>query len=113
MDRRPWRGAKRRRGQRTRLAYDGDDELLHFRRDADVLDVGTRVEQSLRLRDRRDVVDRRWLQAVAREAEQSDLLGLCRVSELRLEEEPVELGLGQRVRALVLDRILCGEHQER
>ena len=38
---------------------------------------------------------------------------LVRVAELELEEEAVELGLGQRVRALVLDRVLRGEDEER
>ncbi len=36
-----------------------------------------------------------------------------RVADLQLEEEPVELRLGQRVGALVLDRVLRGDHDER
>ncbi len=36
-----------------------------------------------------------------------------RVADLELEQEAVELGLGQRVGALVLDRVLGGDHDER
>ena len=36
-----------------------------------------------------------------------------RVAERRPEEEPVELGLGERERALVLDRVLRREQEER
>ena len=36
-----------------------------------------------------------------------------RVADLQLEQEAVELGLGQRVGALVLDRVLGGDHDER
>ena len=36
-----------------------------------------------------------------------------RVADQQLEHEPVELRLGQRVGALVLDRVLCGDHDER
>jgi hypothetical protein len=35
------------------------------------------------------------------------------VPDLELEEEAVELGLGQRVRALLLDRVLRRHHEER
>src|SRR5581483_1151289 len=35
------------------------------------------------------------------------------VAERRLDEEPVELGLGQRERSLVLDRVLRRHHEER
>ena len=41
------------------------------------------------------------------------LLVRARVPDLELEEEPVELGLGQRVGALVLHRVLGGDHDER
>ena len=36
-----------------------------------------------------------------------------RVADDELEQEAVELGLGQRVGALVLDRVLGGDDQER
>src|SRR5919201_1750147 len=46
-------------------------------------------------------------------AEDRALLPRRRISHDRLEEEAVELGLGQRIRALVLDRVLRGEDEER
>ena len=45
--------------------------------------------------------------------EDDDLLDRLRVAEAQAEHEPVELGLGQRERALVLDRVLGGDDQER
>ena len=42
-----------------------------------------------------------------------DLLGLRRIIQLDQEHEPVELGLGQRIRPFLLDRVLRGQHQER
>ena len=45
--------------------------------------------------------------------EHLDLVLLARVSEGRPQEEAVELGFGQRVRALVLDRVLRRDDEER
>ena len=45
--------------------------------------------------------------------EDRDLLVLGRIAELETEEESVELRLGERERALVFDRVLGGDHQER
>ena len=45
--------------------------------------------------------------------EDHDLLDRQRVAQAQSEHEPVELGLGQGERALVLDRVLGGDHQER
>ena len=42
-----------------------------------------------------------------------ELLVLGRVVDAHLEHEAVELGLGQRVGAFLLDRVLRGEHEER
>ena len=39
--------------------------------------------------------------------------GLIRVTHAHTHEEPVELGLGQRIGAFVLDRVLRGYHHER
>ena len=36
-----------------------------------------------------------------------------RVADPELEHEAVELGLGQRIGALLLDRVLGGQHEER
>ncbi len=41
------------------------------------------------------------------------LLGLARVVDVDLEHEAIELRLGQRIGALLLDRVLGGEHEER
>ena len=38
---------------------------------------------------------------------------LRRVADADLEHEPVELRLGQRIRAFLLDRVLRREHEER
>src|SRR5262249_39675882 len=51
--------------------------------------------------------------AAVAQAEDPPLVLLVRIAELELEQEAVELGLGQRVRALVLDRVLRGEDEER
>ena len=40
-------------------------------------------------------------------------LGVGRVIDLDQEQEAVELGLGQRVGAFLLDRVLRGQHEER
>ena len=45
--------------------------------------------------------------------EDHDLLERCRVAEAEPEHEAVELGLRQRERALVLDRVLGRDHEER
>ena len=42
-----------------------------------------------------------------------ELLAGVRVAERSLEEEAVELGLGEREDALVIERVLRGEDQER
>ena len=42
-----------------------------------------------------------------------ELLLFLGIIDVRVEHEAVELGLGQRVGALVLDRVLRGQHEER
>jgi hypothetical protein len=42
-----------------------------------------------------------------------DQVGLRGERHVDLEEEPIELRLGQRVGALHLERVLGGEHEER
>ena len=51
--------------------------------------------------------------ARCRRAEHLDLVVARGVADRRPDEEPVELRLGQRVRALVLDRVLRRQHDER
>ena len=36
----------------------------------------------------------------------------ARIADLQLEEESIELSLGQRIRTFHFDRILCGHHEE-
>ena len=50
---------------------------------------------------------------VALAADDRHLLVGARIAELGLDEEAVELGLGQRERSLLLDRVLGREHEER
>src|SRR3712207_8704037 len=50
--------------------------------------------------------------AVMRELHDLDLVGLRRVPDVDLDEEPIQLSLGQWVRALVFDRVLRGDHEE-
>ena len=50
---------------------------------------------------------------IALAADDRHLLVRARIAELGLDEETVELGLGQRERSLLLDRVLGGEHEER
>ena len=45
--------------------------------------------------------------------EDHDLLDRLRVAQAEAEHEAVELGLRQRERALVLDRVLGGDDEER
>jgi hypothetical protein len=62
-------------------------------------------------------LDAQVVEAIGREpvavaAQDVDLLVPVRVVDDQLEEEPVELGLGEGVRALGLDRVLGGENEE-
>ena len=41
------------------------------------------------------------------------LVGCGRVTNRQAHQETVELGFGQREGALILDRVLGGQHQER
>ena len=48
----------------------------------------------------------------AHEFDDSDLVLLIRIANLNVHHEPIELRLGQRVGALVIDGVLCGHHHE-
>jgi hypothetical protein len=99
--------------QRARDAHD----RRHVARD--LVGNAGRVELPPGLRELRgldhrlDFLQGRRPDAAMPEAEDLPLLVLLRVAKRKLEEEAVELGLGQRVRALVLDRVLRGEDEER
>ena len=52
-------------------------------------------------------------QPVGEHPQHVDLVVVVRVAERRAHQEAVELGLGQAVRALLLDRVLGGDDDER
>ena len=52
------------------------------------------------------VVERRGRDAAVREAQHRGLVGRVGIADVELGEEAVELRFGQRIRALVLDRVL-------
>ena len=65
---------------------------------------------------RSSAVESTWLHPLERvrhPLDDRELLGRRRVADEDLEHEPVDLRLGQRVRALGLDRVLGREHEER
>jgi len=79
--------------------------------DVDVLDRGLEGAHLLRRRHRLD-------RGIVRPAfppslEHFDLLLAGRIAHIDLQEEPVDLGLWERVRAFVLDRVLGRDHEER
>ena len=51
--------------------------------------------------------------AVQGHVEHLPLLGGLGIGDLHLEHEAVDLGLGQRIGPLLLDRVLRGHHQEK
>ena len=48
-----------------------------------------------------------------REPEHRGFVGRGRIAHIEPRDEPIELRLGQRIRALVLDRVLGRDHEER
>ena len=71
--------------------------------------------QVLQVSDRGDALERIRRQPALRGGGREDalLLLLVGVAQTDAEQEPVELRLGQRIRAFQLDRVLRGEHEER
>ena len=95
----------------ARAAHERDDVAADVGADVDVLDRGLHREQG------HPVDDRLQLDLVHAPldppGEHLPLVVRRRIAERGLEQEAVELRLGQRVGALVLDRVLRGEHEER
>ena len=87
-----------------------DDVLGHGLVDVDLLDGGLHRAQLLEAEHLVDVGQR---VAALLLVEDDDLLHRLRIAEPEAEHEPVELGLGQREGALVLDRVLGGDDEER
>ena len=78
------------------------------------VDGAHRVDQRLDLAGGGHRVGRRTSVPLAGVGVEDLELGLAaRVADRDAHEEPVELALGQRVGALVLDRVLGGDHHER
>ncbi len=92
-----------------------DDVREHRRVDADVLDLGAGGGDVGRGGHRADARGGRVVrvEAAVVAGEHLLLLRRARVAHRQLEQEAVELRLGQRVGALVLDRVLRGDDDER
>ena len=87
-----------------------DDVVRQGRVDIDLADGSLHLAQVLDGQDLLEDVERvRSLLLV----EDHDLLDRLRVTEPEAEHEAIELGLGQRERALVLDRVLGSDDEER
>ena len=102
-------------GAIARRPRQGDDVGEHRRLDGEGVDLEA---GGLELGGAGDRPDPGGVEVVGVEApvvagEDLDLLLLARVADVELEQEPVELGLGQRVGALLLDRVLGGDDDER
>ena len=110
---RPERDVALELGQAVRLGRPGgrrqpDGVLEQGRVDVDVVGGGLHREQAIGRQDLRDVGHR-----AGHPLDDDELLGRRRVADQHLEHEAVDLGLGQRVGALGLDRVLGGQDQER
>ena len=77
--------------------------------DEDVARRGDGVDELLTARDGHEAIERRLTGLLG---EHARLVGERRVADRHLHREAVELGLGQRVGALVLDGILGRDHEE-
>ena len=100
-------------GHAVRAGLAGGDHQAHHVVDQRVVHevVGRHVLQAQQVTGREDLLGLRRL-----DAHPVDDLALFlgrRVVDVQLEQEAVALGLGQRIHALLLDRVLRGHHQER
>ena len=106
--------AFQRRIDRARVAGcddDIDDVLLELGREVQVQDVHARLHDRgcAELFGRLEGVALAGLRLVAIEYENAALVPGCRVADLHVQQETIELGFGQRVGAFLLDRVL-GRH---
>jgi hypothetical protein len=94
---------------RPAVAHQGQDGVDHALADRDVADHPLRGDQV------GPAHHRLGLGLLGAGGGNQDLpLGVAiRIVDVDLHEEPVELGLGQRVGALLLQRVLGGQHVER
>ena len=122
-ERRPAARELEQRETAARARADGDALRLPRRRhDVDAVAAHTLgdvhlLERLLHLEERLPVDDRRQLDVVRppldAAGEHVDLVVAGGVAERGAQQEPVELRLGQRIRALVLDRVLRRDDEER
>ena len=89
---------------------EADDVLGDRRVDVDVADGGLHAAQLVDRADDLELLERMGALLLV---EDHDLLDRLRIAEPDPEHEAVELGLGQGERALVLDRVLGGDDEER
>ena len=87
-----------------------NDPALHDRVDVDVIDRLLQLEHVCDRDDRPQRIERMPAALVLHDPQ---LLVLVRIPERRAQEEAVELGLGQRKGALLLDRVLGRDQEER
>ena len=97
-------------GKLARRADEVDHPALQQRVDVDVLDGVLERPQVVDPDHRLEPVER---MTVPLRLDDLELLARLRVAERRLEEEAVELGLGEGEDALVVERVLRREDQER
>ena len=109
----PRAGAERDARQLARAPDDrdhvGDDLLADARRIDDLAGLGDLADVG----DDRDVLEPGRGDAALGQLEDPALVCLARIADVELEQEAVELRLRQRIGALVLDRVLRGDDEER
>jgi hypothetical protein len=99
--------------QRARGPDDRRRIARHLVGDSGGVDLALRCQELSGLDDRLHVLERRRPDPAMPEPEDRPLRLLVGIAELELEQEAVELRLGQRVRPLVLDGVLRREDEER
>ena len=101
------------RRQLARPAHDRREVGRDLVRDRRLVDQRTGALELAGVRDSLDARERRRAHAAVGKAQDGLLAGLVRVADVDAEEKAVELRLGQRVGALVLDRVLRRRDEER
>ena len=100
-------------GQLARPPHELDDVARDRVRHLDGVDLLPRLVEPDGPEERCDVTEQIGLHARMRQGQHLDLVLLVAVVDEHLEEEAVELGLGEREDALLLERVLGADHEER
>jgi hypothetical protein len=96
---------------RARRGDEIDDVVADGRRDMNLLERALQLEQPVAIRHRAELLlVHSTLDTLL---EHRPLVVAPGIADAQSQEEAIELGLRQRIRALVLDRILCRDHEER